>query len=114
MSALLRVEVVRFVSDCEDGGIVLAHCPLFVREGIIRERAEGTDLEARRKIGFTIASILEAIYSTGIRSDVWNHLRAATKMMAQAAVVANSSRSAQETHLMIARPTEHLLPDRDA
>jgi hypothetical protein len=38
---LVDVEVVRFLSDCEDGGIVLVHCPLFVREWIIRERAEG-------------------------------------------------------------------------
>jgi hypothetical protein len=37
---LVDVEVVRFLSDCEDGGIVLVHCPLFVREWIIRERAE--------------------------------------------------------------------------
>jgi hypothetical protein len=38
---LVDVEVVRFLSDCEDGGIVLVHCPLYVREWIIRERAEG-------------------------------------------------------------------------
>jgi hypothetical protein len=38
---LVDVEVVRFLSDCEDGDIVLVHCPLFVREWIIRERAEG-------------------------------------------------------------------------
>jgi hypothetical protein len=38
---LVDVEVVRFLSDCEDGGVVLAHCPLFVRGWIIRERAEG-------------------------------------------------------------------------
>ena len=38
---LVDVEVVRFLSDSEDGGVVLAHCPLFVREWIIRERAEG-------------------------------------------------------------------------
>jgi hypothetical protein len=38
---LVDVEVVRFLSDCEDGGIVLVHCPRFVREWIIRERAEG-------------------------------------------------------------------------
>jgi hypothetical protein len=35
-------------------------------------------------------------------------------MMAQAAVVASSSRSAQGAYLMIARPTEHLLLNRDA
>jgi hypothetical protein len=38
---LVDVEVVRFLSDCEDGGIVLVHCPLYVREWILRERAEG-------------------------------------------------------------------------
>jgi translation initiation factor IF-1 len=38
---LVDVEVVRFLSDCEDGGIVLAHCPPYVREWILRERAEG-------------------------------------------------------------------------
>ena len=38
---LVGVEVVRFLSDCEDGGFVLVHCPLYVREWIIRERAEG-------------------------------------------------------------------------
>jgi hypothetical protein len=38
---LVDVEVVRFLSNCEDGGIVLVHCPLFVREWITRERAEG-------------------------------------------------------------------------
>ena len=38
---LVDVEVVRFLSDCEDEDIVLVHCPLFVREWIIRERAEG-------------------------------------------------------------------------
>ena len=38
---VVDVEVVRFLSDCEDGDIVLVHCPLFVREWIIRERAEG-------------------------------------------------------------------------
>ena len=38
---LVDVEVVRFLSDCEDGGVVLVHCPLYVREWIIRERTEG-------------------------------------------------------------------------
>ena len=39
---LVDVEVVRFLSECEDGGTVLVHCPLYVREWILRERAEGT------------------------------------------------------------------------
>ena len=38
---LVDVEVVRFLSDCEDGGIVLVQCPPYVREWILRERAEG-------------------------------------------------------------------------
>jgi hypothetical protein len=41
---LVDVEVVRFLSDCEDGGNVLVHCPLYVREWILRERAEGAQL----------------------------------------------------------------------
>jgi hypothetical protein len=38
---LVNVEVIRFLSDCEDGGAVLIHCPPYVREWILRERAEG-------------------------------------------------------------------------
>ena len=38
---LVNVEVVRFLSDCEDEGIVLLHCPPYIREWILRERAEG-------------------------------------------------------------------------
>ena len=44
---LVDVEVVRFLSDCEDEGIVLVHCPLYVREWILRERAEGSQSDAR-------------------------------------------------------------------
>ena len=39
---LVNVEVVRFLTDCEDEGIVLLHCPPYIREWILRERAEGT------------------------------------------------------------------------
>jgi hypothetical protein len=39
---LVNVEVVRFLSDCEDKGSVLLHCPPYIREWILRERAEGT------------------------------------------------------------------------
>ena len=42
---LVDVEVVRFLSDCEDRGIVLVHCPLYVREWILRERAEGAQTQ---------------------------------------------------------------------
>lgn len=38
---LVDVEVVRFLSDCEYRGIVLVDCSSFVREWILRERAEG-------------------------------------------------------------------------
>ena len=38
---LVDVEVVRFLSDCENEGIVLFRCPPYVREWILRERAEG-------------------------------------------------------------------------
>ena len=38
---LVNVEVIRFLSDCEDDGAVLIHCPPYVREWILRERAEG-------------------------------------------------------------------------
>ena len=38
--ALVNVEVIRFLSDCEDEGVVLIHCPPYVREWIHRERDE--------------------------------------------------------------------------
>jgi hypothetical protein len=38
---LADVDVVRFLSECEDRDIVLVHCPPYVREWILRERAEG-------------------------------------------------------------------------
>jgi hypothetical protein len=38
---LVDVEVVRFLSECEGGAIILVHCPPYVREWILRERAEG-------------------------------------------------------------------------
>jgi hypothetical protein len=37
---LVNVEVIRFLSDCEDEGAVLIHCPHYVREWILRERDE--------------------------------------------------------------------------
>jgi hypothetical protein len=37
---LVDVEVVRFLSGCENEGIELRHCPLYIREWIRRERAE--------------------------------------------------------------------------
>lgn len=37
---LVNVEVIRFLSDCEDEGVELLHCPPYVREWILRERDE--------------------------------------------------------------------------
>ena len=39
---LVNVEAVRFLSNCEDEGIVLLDCPPYIREWILRERVEGT------------------------------------------------------------------------
>jgi hypothetical protein len=38
---LVDLEVVRFLIVCEDEGIELVECPLYVREWMLRERAEG-------------------------------------------------------------------------
>ncbi len=37
---LVNVEVIRFLSDCEDEGVELLLCPPYVREWILRERDE--------------------------------------------------------------------------
>ena len=37
---LVNVEVIRFLSDREDEGAELIHCPPYVREWILRERDE--------------------------------------------------------------------------
>ena len=42
---LVDLGVVRFLINCEDEGIELAQCPLYVREWISRERAEGAQPE---------------------------------------------------------------------
>jgi len=42
---LVDLEVVRFLIGCEDEGTELVECPLYVREWILRERAEGTQTE---------------------------------------------------------------------
>ena len=44
---LVDLEVIRFLISCEDEGIVLVECPLYVREWILRERAEGTHAEQK-------------------------------------------------------------------
>jgi len=38
---LVDIDVVRFLNSCEEAGITLARCPPYVREWILRERAEG-------------------------------------------------------------------------
>jgi hypothetical protein len=38
---LVDIEVVRFLIQCESEGVELVDCPLFVREWMVRERAEG-------------------------------------------------------------------------
>ena len=38
---LVEIAVVRFLITCEDEGIELVQCPPYVREWVLRERAEG-------------------------------------------------------------------------
>ena len=42
---LVDVAVVRFLNSCEREGVELAKCPPWVREWILRERAEEAELE---------------------------------------------------------------------
>ena len=42
---LVDVSVVRFLMSCETEGVELVQCPPYVREWILRERAEGTPPE---------------------------------------------------------------------
>ena len=42
---MVDLEAIRFLISCENDGIELVGCPLYVREWIFRERAEGTQLE---------------------------------------------------------------------
>jgi hypothetical protein len=42
---LVDIAVVRFLMRCEDEGIELVECPPYVREWIVRERAEGAQPE---------------------------------------------------------------------
>ena len=42
---LVDLGVIRFLISCEDEGIELVECPLYVREWIRRERAEGAQPE---------------------------------------------------------------------
>ena len=38
---LVDIAAVRFLIRCENEGVELVHCPPYVREWIVRERAEG-------------------------------------------------------------------------
>ena len=40
---LVDLGVVRFLISCEDEGVELVQCPLYVREWMLRERAEGVE-----------------------------------------------------------------------
>lgn len=41
---LVDVVVVRFLITCENEGVELVQCPLYVREWMLRERVEGAQL----------------------------------------------------------------------
>jgi len=43
---LVDIEVVRFLIRCEEEGVELAGCLPYVRQWILRERAEGSDPES--------------------------------------------------------------------
>jgi hypothetical protein len=43
---LVDLGVVRFLISCEDDGIELERCPVYVREWILRERAEGVESDS--------------------------------------------------------------------
>ena len=45
---LVDIAVVRFLISCENEGVELLQCPLYVREWIVRERAEGVQPELAR------------------------------------------------------------------
>ena len=38
---LVDVDVIRFLINCENEAVELVHCPLYVREWMLRERAAG-------------------------------------------------------------------------
>jgi hypothetical protein len=42
---LVDLGVIRFLVSCEDSGVELVQCPPYVREWILRERAEGAQPE---------------------------------------------------------------------
>ena len=44
--SLVDLAAVRFLISCEDEGVELVQCPAYVREWMLRERAEGLQPEA--------------------------------------------------------------------
>ena len=46
---LVDIAVVRFLIRCEDEGIELVGCPLYVREWMLRERAEGAEPDSSNR-----------------------------------------------------------------
>jgi hypothetical protein len=42
---LVDLKVIRFLVSCEDEGIEVVQCPLYVREWILRERTEAAQAE---------------------------------------------------------------------
>ena len=42
---LVDIAAVRFLISCENEGVELVECPLYVREWMLRERAEGVPPE---------------------------------------------------------------------
>ena len=42
---LVDIAAVRFLMSCENEGVELVQCPLYVREWMLRERAEGVQPE---------------------------------------------------------------------
>jgi hypothetical protein len=43
---LIDLDAVRFLIECEDTGVQLAQCPPYVRQWILRERAESVQSES--------------------------------------------------------------------
>jgi hypothetical protein len=43
---LVDIAVVRFLISCEDEGIEMVQCPRYVREWMVRERAEGAQAQS--------------------------------------------------------------------
>jgi hypothetical protein len=67
---LVDLEVVRFLIRCEDEGIELIQCPSYIREWMIRERAEGGHPGFADTIWLNLASELKIEPAVGLRNRV--------------------------------------------